>query len=437
MVRPRDTEGVVAAVHAARAHDLPLTVRSGGHGTAFTALRSGALALDLSGLDHVRVDPAAGTADVGPGATSLAVAEALAGTGWSFPVGHKGDVALGGFLLAGGNGWNQGDWGSACESVLSAEVVLADGSVTRIDAASGDAFAALRGAGPAFPAVVTGYRLRLHREPVLRARTVGFRADTSPALAEVGAWLDALAARVRPEVELTVVLGTGASGTEAVVRATAFGRDAAHADDLLATLDDDVPERATTYVRTTTTIPALLRGDTAPPGLATVAQQAWTRAGYADVLPLLAGPMASAPSSRSTVLVSSASYRRSAPPATEPLHRPLGTLTVAAYAVWEAGDGDGSAAAWPTATTEALAGLVTGHYVGEADLRRTPGRLVRCWAPGGLARLAAVRSRLDPEGRFLPPPGDLLPSAATRFRPPAAHPVGAAAPGPVPEELTA
>jgi FAD/FMN-containing dehydrogenase len=430
VVQARHRDDVVAAVRDARWRDLPLTVRSGGHSTAFAALRDGALAIDVSGLDDVEVDPPTATAWVGPGTTSLALAEALAGSGLAFPVGHKGDVGLGGFLLAGGNGWNQGAWGSAAESVLAAEVVLADGTTTTLDADDGDPFAVLRGAGPGFPAVVTRLRLRLWPEPTVRSRSLRIVADDAAALAHLGAWMDDLAARVAPEVELTLVLGPGAvdlgaCGPEVVLRATAFGRDAGHAEALLATLDDDVPARATTYVRSATTISGLLRGELSRTGAATVAQQAWTRAGYAEVLPRLAAPLAASPSSRSSVLVSSASYRRSAPPSTTTLHRPLGTLTVAAYAVWDAGDRDAANAAWPTTVTDVLADLVTGHYVGEADLRRTPERLARCWEPGGLDRIEAVRARLDPGGRFLPPPG-------TPHDP--AHAVG---PRPTDKELTA
>ncbi|WP_454041586.1 FAD-binding oxidoreductase [Cellulosimicrobium sp. Marseille-Q8652] len=425
VVQARGVDDVVAAIARARGRGIGVTVRSGGHGTAFTALRDGALALDVSRLDHVAVDTASGTADVGPGTTSLALAAALDGTGFAFPVGHRASVGLGGFLLAGGNGWNQGEWGSACESVVGAQVVLADGRVVEVDAQHDpEAFAVLRGAGPAFPGVVTRFRLRLWPEPVVRRRTVHLRPrgagdDGRAGLTDVGAWADALARVVAPQAELTLVLVPGAGGTPAVVaNLTAFGHDAAHADALLGPLDGPLPAAATAVVRSATSIPGLLRADTVPMGPdgpagpvrpGCVAQQAWTTAGYADVLPRLASGLRHAPSVTSSVIVSSASYRRSVPPdrpaPSQPLHRPLGTLTVAAYATWEPGVEDEANLAWPTRALAPLADLTTGHYVGETDVRRTPERLVRCWTEGGAERVRALHARLDPHGLFVVPPG--------------------------------
>jgi FAD/FMN-containing dehydrogenase len=406
VVAARDAADVASAVrHAARA-GLPVTVRSGGHGTAFTALAQGALALDVSGLDDVVVDPVARTARVGPGVTSLALAQALAGTGLAFPVGHKAGVGLGGFLLAGGNGWNQGAWGSACESVRAAEVVLADGRRTVLDDASDpEAFAVLRGAGPAFPGVVTSFGLQLWPEPVVRRRSVRMRAAGRDELTAIGEWADALAAVVAPEVELTLVLAPAGGDLGVVASVTAFGRDHAHADELLEPVSRALPATTSAVVSSATTMPGLLLDEPARPGAGCVAQQAWSRAGYAEVLPRLAPHLAVAPSAASSVLVSSASYRRSAPPSPDPLHRPLGTLTVAAYAVWSPGEDDDANLAWPTTTLAALAGGTTGHYVGETDLRRTPDRLARCWGGGGIERVRAVRARLDPAGVFRPPPG--------------------------------
>lgn len=406
VVAATDAADVASAVRHAAEHGLPVTVRSGGHGTAFTALAEDALALDVSALAEAVVDPASRTARVGPGVTSLALADALGGTGLAFPVGHKADVGLGGFLLAGGNGWNQGAWGSACESVRDAEVVLADGRSIVLDAAADpEAFAVLRGAGPAFPGVVTSYGLRLWPEPVVRRRSVRVRAAGPAGLAAVGAWADALAGTLAPEVELTLVLGRTDGVPGVVASVTAFGADDRHADELLEPVSRALPTGTSAVVSSATSLPGLLRAEPARPGSGCVAQQAWTRAGYADVLPLLAPHLAAAPSAASSVLVSSASYRRAAPPASDTLHRPLGTLTVAAYAVWWPGEDDDANLAWPTATLDSLADMTTGHYVGETDLRRTPERLARCWAAGGIDRVRAVRDRLDPAGVFRAPPG--------------------------------
>jgi hypothetical protein len=60
---------VIRAVDFAREHGLVIAVRGGGHNIAGNAVCDGGLMIDLSGMDAIRVDPAARRAWVGPGAT--------------------------------------------------------------------------------------------------------------------------------------------------------------------------------------------------------------------------------------------------------------------------------------------------------------------------------------------------------------------------------
>ena len=50
VVRPVDASDVVRCIEFARRHDLPLSVRGGGHSVAGHSVRDGALMLDLYGL---------------------------------------------------------------------------------------------------------------------------------------------------------------------------------------------------------------------------------------------------------------------------------------------------------------------------------------------------------------------------------------------------
>ena len=76
----------------------------------------------------------------------------MAREGLAFPSGHCPSVAIGGFLLAGGQGWNQGTWGPACQNVLAIDLVNADGDVITADAQQNpDLLWAARGGGPGFP----------------------------------------------------------------------------------------------------------------------------------------------------------------------------------------------------------------------------------------------------------------------------------------------
>src|SRR5690606_33645717 len=70
IVRAADAEDVAAAVTFARAYDLPLAVRSGGHSVARLSIIDDAIIVDLSRMKQISIDPAARTARVQAGATS-------------------------------------------------------------------------------------------------------------------------------------------------------------------------------------------------------------------------------------------------------------------------------------------------------------------------------------------------------------------------------
>src|SRR6516164_4273109 len=73
IVRPESPAEVRAAVLAARTHDLPLSVRGGGHDWARRSLRHRGLVIDMSGMKRVAVDAHAPVAIVQGGVTASEV----------------------------------------------------------------------------------------------------------------------------------------------------------------------------------------------------------------------------------------------------------------------------------------------------------------------------------------------------------------------------
>ena len=81
VVRRCEASDVVRCVELARRHDLPLTVRGGGHSVAGNAVRDGAVMLDLSGMKAIQVDPETRTARAEPGLTLAEFDQATQGSG--------------------------------------------------------------------------------------------------------------------------------------------------------------------------------------------------------------------------------------------------------------------------------------------------------------------------------------------------------------------
>jgi FAD/FMN-containing dehydrogenase len=153
---------VVAAVNFARAHDLVVSVRGGGHNVSGAASNDGGIVIDLSPMRGVRVDPVARTVRVQGGATWGDVDRETQLFGLAMPGGKVSSTGVGGLTLHGGWGWLRRKHGYCVDNLLSVDIVTADGQVrTASETENADLFWAVRGAGSNF-GVVTSFEFRLH-----------------------------------------------------------------------------------------------------------------------------------------------------------------------------------------------------------------------------------------------------------------------------------
>ena len=162
IARCANTADVVTAVNFARENGLTVAVRSGGHSVAGLSVCEGGILIDLGGLKRIEVDPAAKTARAGGGVLWGEFDAATQEHALHTPGGRVTTTGIGGFTTGGGYGWTSSKYGLACDNLISAEVVLADGRVvTASEQENSDLFWGLRGGSGNF-GIVTEFEFRLH-----------------------------------------------------------------------------------------------------------------------------------------------------------------------------------------------------------------------------------------------------------------------------------
>ncbi|MGN9810014.1 LLM class flavin-dependent oxidoreductase [Micromonospora sp. BQ11] len=188
VIRPHDAAEVVNAVSYARTQDVPLSVRSGGHGISGRSTNDGGIVIDMSRMDKVEVlDRVTRRIRLEPGARWGNVAQALAPYGLAMSSGDYGDVGVGGLATTGGIGYLVRKYGLTIDHVVAAEIVTADGRLLRADDAHhSDLFWAVRGAGGNV-GVVTALELEAYEvDKVVHAQLVVDATDTAHLLRRWG-----------------------------------------------------------------------------------------------------------------------------------------------------------------------------------------------------------------------------------------------------------
>ncbi|GEK20440.1 FAD-binding oxidoreductase [Cellulomonas xylanilytica] len=398
VVRCVDAADVRTALLVARDHGVPLSVRGGGHDWAGRALTDGGVVLDLSALRDVEIDAGAGVAAAQGGALVADVVDPADAVGLGTATAVVRTVGMAGMTLAGGYGGLVGRFGLALDNLLSADVLLADGTQV-VAGPTGDPelLWALRGGGGNV-GIVTAARYRLHPlGPVLGGMVL---YPKEQAVGVLRGYREVLA--TAPD-ELTVMAGFvgGPDGGAAVYVAPTWSGDLAAGEAAVAPL-----------LRLGTPVaggvgpmpyPELIRmfEAGAQPGQHYALGTRWLPTLTDDAIEALAEGAASwlSPSSLLALHHFHGAATRVAPDATAFALRQEHVLAevIAAWRPDPAGSGPAPHHAWVEGVAEALEpGALPGGYpniLGPADADR-----VRLGFGANADRLLAAKRRYDPDG---------------------------------------
>lgn len=396
---------VVEGVRFAAANGWGVAVRSGGHSWAAWSIRDETLLIDLGSFRELGFDETTGIATATPatkGGDELS--PFLEARGRFFTGGHCPSVGIGGFLLQGGQGWNQRGWGWGAESVVAVDVVTADGELIRADSEQNtDLYWAARGSGPSFPGIVT--RFHLATRSLFRGLAHTVHAYANDEFTEVMIWLYEAVLRIPTNVEI-VVVGlhlpdeNGAPTTPGfVITGLAFGDTLEHAQSSLA-IFNECPSLSR----------ALMVKDAAPATLAEqraeqerqnpehaqyLADNIWLEGDPKEIVERIRPLFTDRPDPKAFTI-----WMSNLP--TRPLPDMAFSLQTGAYlATYLCYDDPANEDAYRQWLDESMAyaqPVTAGQYLGDSDMTR---RQLRFMSDGNFAKLQQIIAERDPEGRFV------------------------------------
>lgn len=407
IARATGAADVVAAVNFAREVRLPLAVRGGGHSVAGHSTIDGGLLLDLGPMKGVRVDPLTRRVRAQAGLTWGELDRETQAYGLATTGGRVSSTGIAGFILGSGSGWLERMHGLACDNLLSAEVVTADG---RLRVASADEhpelFWGLKGGGGNF-GVVTEFELAVHPvgPTVLGGMLLFARTDAASvcrayrdllrdAPAEFGGGLVFLVAPPAPFVPEALRLEPAVAVIVAWFGAHAHGlslldglrRAAAPAADLVQPMP---------YCALQSLVDA---GN--PPGRRQYWRSDNLRALDDDTIDTIVACANRATSVFSNIILQPGGHAvASVPDDATPLGGRDAPWQAHCYGSWEGSD-DAPHVAWVKETERALAPWAAGHvslnFVSDAD----GGRVRAAFGEPKYRRLAALKREFDPDNLF-------------------------------------
>ncbi|KAM3085840.1 hypothetical protein ACMFMG_002898 [Clarireedia jacksonii] len=174
IICPYYISDVSSLISFTTAHQIPVTVRSGGYSYFGASFAQGALALDLRSLSNIQLYPSHTYAIVGGGVLQGDLARSLAENGLMTPLAGYSSMGYVGWAAYGGYGPFSAYYGLGVDQIVGAKLVDSEGHVRDSDTAGEEGLLrAIRGSGGALGVIV---ELRIRVYPLKKVNFV-LRSD--------------------------------------------------------------------------------------------------------------------------------------------------------------------------------------------------------------------------------------------------------------------
>jgi FAD/FMN-containing dehydrogenase len=389
---------VLRSVEFGVSNALPLSIRGGGHGGPGFAVCDAGIMIDLSGMAAVRVDAAGRTVRAEGGVNWGQFDHETQAFGLATTGGLVRTTGIAGLTLGGGHGFLMRRFGLACDNLVSADVLTADGRLVRADALeNADLFWALRGGGGNF-GIVTSFEYRLHDVgPVLGGLLIFPFGDA----ARVLRFYDRFSAGAPDELGLLAVLGTLPDGTKAIVHLACYSGPLDRGEDVLRPLRtqatpmmDDIQAMPYTAVQS-------IVENFNPRGLRNYWKTVYVKDLTEDAIAVLTEHYARVPAPHSHIVIYTLGGAVSRVPSDEAAvsHRDAGHALLG-IGMWEHAADDHVNIAWVREFEARMQPFASGGFYPNYDGDAAPDKLVAAFGPEKYQKLAAAKRKYDPMNVF-------------------------------------
>lgn len=377
---------------------LPVSIRCGGHGVPGFAVCDGGVMIDLETMTSVHVDPAALTARAQGGTNWGQFDHETQAFGLATTGGLVRTTGIAGLTLAGGHGFLMRKFGLACDNLISADVVTADGRLVKASAAENpDLFWALRGGGGNF-GVVTSFEYRLHQVGPILGGLLIFPFSEAKARLK---FYDEFSAAAPDEVGVLAALGTLPDGTKAVVHPACYVGSVKQGEQILHPLRT----RATPMVDQIQTMPYTALQSIVenfnPRGKRNYWKMVYLKELSDEAIGIMTEMYARVPAPFTHIVVYTLGGALSRVPADETAvaYRDA-RHAVIAIGMWDNPAQDDVNMQWVREFSDAMQPFASGGFYPNYDADPAEERLVGAFGPEKYARLAAVKRKYDPDNVF-------------------------------------